>query len=198
MQRVQQAQVRLCRSDPVVVEAEGKEVSMIDAAVLIPVYRSQDGELHIVMILRNPGGVHGGQIAFPGGKHDPEDETMLDTALREVREELGLIVERNDVLAELPMEQTRTTGYRVFPFLARIAVPDRWQIAEREIAEIVDVKLTDLTRRDAHDKMIGRFPTWEKAQQVSFYRIGEHRLWGLSYRILQPVLARLVAGEWHV
>ena len=171
---------------------------MIDAAVLIPVYRSQDGELHIVMILRNPGGVHGGQIAFPGGKHDPEDETMLDTALREVREELGLIVERNDVLAELPMEQTRTTGYRVFPFLARIAVPDRWQIAEREIAEIVDVKLTDLTRRDAHDKMIGRFPTWEKAEQVSFYRIGEHRLWGLSYRILQPVLARLVAGEWDV
>jgi len=171
---------------------------MIDAAVLIPVYRSQDGELHIVMILRNPGGVHGGQIAFPGGKHDPEDETMLDTALREVREELGLIVERNDVLAELPMEQTRTTGYRVFPFLARIAVPDRWRIAEREIAEIVDVKLTDLTRRDAHDKMIGRFPTWEKAQQVSFYRIGEHRLWGLSYRILQPVLARLVAGEWDV
>ena len=171
---------------------------MIDAAVLIPVYRSQDGELHIVMILRNPGGVHGGQIAFPGGKHDPEDETMLDTALREVREELGLIVERNDVLAELPMEQTRTTGYRVFPFLARIAVPDRWQIAEREIAEIVDVKLTDLTRRDAHDKMIGRFPTWEKAQQVSFYRIGEHRLWGLSYRILQTVLARLVAGEWDV
>lgn len=171
---------------------------MIDAAVLIPVYRSQDGELHIVMILRNPGGVHGGQIAFPGGKHDPEDETMLDTALREVREELGLIVERNDVLAELPMEQTRTTGYRVFPFLARIAVPDRWQIAEREIAAIVDVKLTDLTRRDAHDKMIGRFPTWEKAQRVSFYRIGEHRLWGLSYRILQPVLARLVAGEWDV
>ena len=171
---------------------------MIDAAVLIPVYRSPDGELHIIMILRNPGGVHGGQIAFPGGKHDPEDETMLDTALREVREELGLIVERNDVLAELPMEQTRTTGYRVFPFLARIAVPDRWQIAEREIAEIVDVKLTDLTRRDAHDKMIGRFPTWEKAQQVSFYRIGEHRLWGLSYRILQPVLARLVAGEWDV
>jgi 8-oxo-dGTP pyrophosphatase MutT (NUDIX family) len=171
---------------------------MIDAAVLIPVYRSQDGELHIVMILRNPGGVHGGQIAFPGGKHDPEDETMLDTALREVREELGLIVERNDVLAELPMEQTRTTGYRVFPFLARIAVPDRWRIAEREIAEIVDVKLTDLTRRDAHDKMIGRFPNWQKAEQVSFYRIGEHRLWGLSYRILQPVISRLVAGEWEV
>ena len=171
---------------------------MIDAAVLIPVYRSPAGELHIVMILRNPGGVHVGQIAFPGGKHDPDDETMLDTALREVQEELGLIVAKEDVLAELPMEQTRTTGYRVYPYLARITLPEQWQIAAREIAEIVDVKLTDLTRPGARDKMIDRFPTWTKAEQVSYYQVGPHRLWGLSYRILQPVLPRLVAGEWNV
>jgi 8-oxo-dGTP pyrophosphatase MutT (NUDIX family) len=171
---------------------------MIDAAILIPVYRTHVGELHIVMILRNPGGVHGGQIGFPGGKHDPGDETMLDTALRETCEELGLIVSREDVLAELPMEQTRTTGYRVFPYVARITVPQRWQIAEREIAEIVDVKLNDLTRTGAHNKMIDRFPTWSKAERVSFYQVGPHRLWGLSYRILHPVIPRLVAGEWPV
>jgi 8-oxo-dGTP pyrophosphatase MutT (NUDIX family) len=171
---------------------------MIDAAILIPVYRSKQGELHIVMIVRKPGGVHGGQVAFPGGKHDPADETMLDTALREAREELGLIVNREDVLAELPMTQTRTTGYRVFPYLARITLPERWQIAEREIAEILDVGLNELTRPNAHDKMIERFPTWEKAEQVSYYQIGSHRLWGLSYRILHPVIPRLVAGEWNI
>ena len=171
---------------------------MIDAAVLIPVYRSPLSELHIVMILRNPGGVHGGQIAFPGGKHDPEDETMLDTALREAREELGLVVPREDILAELPMEQTRTTGYRVFPYVARITLPDRWQIAEREIAAIVDVRLNDLTSPGAHDKMIDRFPTWRKAEPVAYYRIGEHRLWGLSYRILHPIIPRLVGGDWKV
>ena len=171
---------------------------MIDSAVVIPVHRTSDGDLHIIMILRKPGGVHGGEIAFPGGKHDPQDETMLDTALRELREELGLSVPRQNVLAELPMEQTRTTGYRVFPYLARIAVPDRWQVAEREVAEIVDVKLSDLTRTGAHDKMIDRFPTWPKAEQVSFYQVGQHRLWGLSYRILHPVIPRLVAGEWEV
>jgi 8-oxo-dGTP pyrophosphatase MutT (NUDIX family) len=171
---------------------------MIDAAVVVPVYRNSDGELHIVMILRKPGGVHGGQIAFPGGKYDPQDETMLDTALREVREELGLELAKDDVLAELPMQQTRTTGYRVFPYLARITVPSRWQIAEREIAELFHVKLSDLTRPGAHDRMIDRLPTWQKAEQVSFYRIGEHRLWGLSYRILQPIIPRLVAGDWNV
>ena len=171
---------------------------MIDAAILIPVYRARDGELHIVMILRNAGGVHGGQVAFPGGKHDPGDETMMDTALREIREELGLIVEASDVLAELPMTQTRTTGYRVFPYLARINVPDRWQVAEREIAQVIDLPIRELTHPGAHDKMIDRFPTWERAEQVPFYHVGRHRLYGLSYRILHPVLPRLLAGDWNI
>lgn len=171
---------------------------MIDAAILIPVYRARGGELHIVMILRNAGGVHGGQVAFPGGKHDPSDETMMDTALREVREELGLIVDAGDVLAELPMTQTRTTGYRVFPYLARINVPDRWQVAEREIAEVIDLPIRELTHPGAHDTMIDRFPTWERAEQVPFYHVGQHRLYGLSYRILHPVLPRLIAGDWNI
>src|SRR6266567_3218920 len=146
-------------SSLVIVQAS-KGFAMIDAALAIPVYRSGDGELHIVMILRLPGGVHGGQIAFPGGKHDPEDETMLDTAIRELREELGLLIDRADVLAELPVVETRTTGYRVFPYLARIEVPNRWQLAEREIAEIIDVKLSDLLQPDAHAKRIEHFHTW--------------------------------------
>ncbi len=171
---------------------------MIDAAIVIPVYRAEDGGLRIVMILRKPGGVHGGQLAFPGGKHDPQDETMLDTALREVREELGLDLPKEDILTELPMEQTRTTGYRVFPYLARIKVPNRWRIAEHEIAELLDVKLSDLADPGAQDKMIERFPTWERAEQVAFYRVGQQRLWGLSYRILHPLIPRLVAGEWDV
>ncbi|MGB7948216.1 MAG: CoA pyrophosphatase [Candidatus Binatia bacterium] len=171
---------------------------MIDAALVIPVYRARDGELHVVMILRQPGGVHGGQVAFPGGKRDPEDETMLDTALREVREELGLIVDRADILAELPVAETRTTGYRVFPYLARIRVPEQWQVAAREIAEIIDVKLSDLARPDAHDQMIERFPTWQGPEPVSFYRVGSYRLWGFSYRILQPLLPRLMDNEWKV
>ena len=171
---------------------------MIDAAVVIPVYRAADGDLHIVMILRNPGGVHGGQIGFPGGKRDPEDQTMLDTALREAREELGLELSREDVIAKLPVEQTRTTGYRVFPYLARITLPERWQIAEREIAEIIDVDVPKLVNPGARERMIERFPTRTAAENVSFYKIGEHRLWGLSYRILDPIIPRLLAGEWDI
>jgi len=166
---------------------------MIDAGLVIPVYRSGDGALHLVMILRQPGGVHGGQVAFPGGKRDPEDETMLDTALREVREELGLTINRADVLAELPVVETRTTGYRVFPYLARIHVPDQWQIAEREIAKILDVKLNDLLQPDAHAKRTERFPTWQQPQQVSSYQVGSYRLW--AFPIASCI--RLFRGLWR-
>lgn len=86
----------------------------------------------------------------------------------------------------------------MFPYLAHIRVPDRWQIAVREIAEIIDVKLSDLLRPDGHAKMIDRFPTWQPPEQVSFYRVGSYRLWGLSYRILHPVIPRLMEGEWDV
>ena len=136
------------------------------------------------MILRNPGGVHGGQIAFPGGKRDPEDETMLDTALREVREEFGLVVPKQDVLAELPMEQTERRVIACFP----ISRASPYRISGRSPNGKSPRSLTsssaDLIRPGVHDKMIDRFPTWTRAEQVSYYQIGQHRLWGLSYRIL--------------
>jgi 8-oxo-dGTP pyrophosphatase MutT (NUDIX family) len=171
---------------------------MIDAAVLIPIYRDAGGELHIVMILRNAGGVHGGQIGFPGGKRDACDRTMLDTALREAREEIGLDAGRIRILAELPVTETRTTGYRVHPFLARILHPAHWQLAEREIAEVIDVKLSELTRPDARDNTLEPFPSWQKVETAPFYRVGSYRLWGLSFRIFEPVVPRLLAGEWDV
>jgi 8-oxo-dGTP pyrophosphatase MutT (NUDIX family) len=171
---------------------------MIDAAVLIPVYRDAAGDLRIVLILRNPGGVHGGQIGFPGGKRDPGDATPLDTALREAFEEIGLTPEEIEIIAELPVTETRTTGYRVFPFLARIAVPDRWCFAEREVAEVIDVRLADLV--DSAAAGSDGAAAWDGPPAASrpFYRIGAHRLWGLSYRIFDPIIPRLLAGEWGV
>ena len=171
---------------------------MLDAAVLIPVYRSVNGELRIVMVLRTPGGVHGGQVAFPGGKRDDCDSSMLETALREAREEVGLTTDKVEVLAHLPAIETRTTGYRVYPFLARIIPPVQWQCAEREIADILDIALSELVRPEAHGTTVERFSTWQESAEVSFYRVGPHRLWGLSYRILNPLIPRLIAGEWEV
>jgi 8-oxo-dGTP pyrophosphatase MutT (NUDIX family) len=64
--------------------------AMREAAVLVPVYRAQDGELVVVLVRRGAGGVYGGQLALPGGQRDPGDVDLAATALREAEEELGL------------------------------------------------------------------------------------------------------------
>ena len=92
------------------------------------------------------------------------------------------------------MEQTRTTGYRVFPYVARITLPDRWQIAAREIAEIVDVRLSDLISPGAHDKMIERFPTWQKAEQVS---VLSHRRTSALGIIVSDLATDYSASGWR-
>lgn len=165
--------------------------------MLVPVYRSSAGELHVVLVRRSDAGVHGGQLAFPGGKRDNNDRSMLETALREAREEIGLDQESIDVIAHLPAADTFTTGFRVFPFLARVT-PGQWRPCAREIAEIIEVRLRDLTVPAAHGTAIEQFPTWPEPREISFYRVGRYRLWGLSYRVLQPLLPRLLAEEWPI
>lgn len=169
-----------------------------DAAILVPVYRSAEGELRVVLVRRSAAGVHGGQLAFPGGKPDPADGSLLETALREAREEMGLSRDSIEILAHLAAVETKTTGFRVFPFLARLAAPGQWRACEREIAEILDVRVNDLARPEAHGTAIEQFPTWPEPQEIAFYRVGRYRLWGLSYRVLQPLIPRLLAGEWRV
>ncbi|CAG0908062.1 unnamed protein product, partial [Cyprideis torosa] len=60
------------------------------AAVLLPFHYDAEGLLNISVIRRAPGGIHGGQLAFPGGKYEVDDKTLLETALRETEEEVGL------------------------------------------------------------------------------------------------------------
>src|SRR5512137_973045 len=80
----------------------------VHSAVLIPIYLEK-GQYHIVFIKRTDTvKSHKGQISFPGGGRDGTDKTLLDTALRECREEIGVRPEDTEVLGELDDEVTTT------------------------------------------------------------------------------------------
>ena len=90
------------------------------AAVLIPLF-DIGGETH-VWVVRRPTSMrsHAGQMAFPGGKNDANDGSLLDTALRETEEELGIARTNIDVLGAL--DDTRTiTGFRITPWVGWLA-----------------------------------------------------------------------------
>ena len=136
-------------------------LSLVDSAVLAPIYRDPRGRLRLVFIRRGPHGIHGGQIAFPGGRREPEDPDLLATALREAEEEVGLEPGRVEILAALPVIETMATGFRVAPFLGRLnGAPPTWRRQETEIDEILEVPLEDLTRPDAHAVEYWQLPGW--------------------------------------
>jgi 8-oxo-dGTP pyrophosphatase MutT (NUDIX family) len=171
---------------------------LIDAAVLVPVYRDAAGELRVVLVRRSEGGPHGGQIAFPGGKLDPDDGSLRDAALREAREEIGLPSDAAHVLAELDPFETRVTGFLIHPFLARIIPPPRWLPAEREVVEVLEPSVAELLDPAHRGSSMEVFDEWPDPVRIEFIDVAGHRLWGATYRILAPLLPRLAAGEWEI
>ena len=168
-----------------------------EAAVLVPLVRDAARVVRLVVVRRTAGGVHGGQLAFPGGRVEPGDTSAFAAACREADEEIGLPPASVRVLAELPAVSTRVSGYRVRPFVAVAPRPAAWRPAPEEIAEVLEPDLARLLAPGALEHANDLLPPDWAAVRLPFYRVGDYRLWGLSERILTPLLARIGAGEWR-
>lgn len=169
------------------------------AAVLLPVYRDADQELRVVLVVRaDDGGQHGGQLGLPGGRPEPRDTDLLATALRETEEEVGLAPAAVDVVAALEPFATRVTGWLVYPFLGRVPADTAWRLQETEIVGILTPAaraLADPAARSMLPFSSLRFP---EPLLVDGIDVEGHVLWGMTLRLLETVLPRLLAGEWDV
>jgi len=131
---------------------------------------------------------HAGQVAFPGGRADPEDADLIETALREAEEEIGL--PRSLVQVIGPVDAFRTvTGYHVLPILA--VVPPDLPLAphEAEVAALFEVPLAHLLDPANH---VAKTVDWH-GRARSFYEIqwdGE-RIWGATAAMIVNLGRRL-------
>jgi 8-oxo-dGTP pyrophosphatase MutT (NUDIX family) len=177
------------------------EEALRQAAVLIPFYRDGAGQLRVVLIRRTSRGRHAGQIAFPGGNREPGDAGPRATAIREAGEELRLAAAQIEILAALPAERTVTSGYLVWPFVTRlhdVSPAYAWRPQPSEVAEVLDIPVAELASPDAAGTEEMSFPSWPAPRAVPVRYLRGHLVWGLTLRILDPVLPRALAGEWPI
>jgi 8-oxo-dGTP pyrophosphatase MutT (NUDIX family) len=114
------------------------------SAVLIPLFCNQ-GQYHILLTERSEEvDFHKGQVCFPGGTREPSDSSLLQTALREAEEEIGLRAEDVEILGEFDDNLTLTSNYVISPFVAFIPHPYPLKADGREIKVIFSVPLSFL------------------------------------------------------
>ena len=158
------------------------------AAVLVPIVAHASGLTVIFTKRTSHLKAHSGQVSFPGGRAEPHDPTPEVTALREAHEEIGLAMERVEVLARLPEYHTRT-GFRVTPVVGLVMPPLELIPDPREVEEVFEVPLAHLLDPANHLRETREL----QGRTVGYYlmRYGERTIWGATAGMLVSLYRHL-------
>lgn len=160
-----------------------------EAAVLVPIVKREDG-LSVLFTKRTDHlSNHPGQISFPGGHTEEEDESAEHAALRETEEEVGLPSSYIQVIGRLNDYVTRT-GFRVTPIVGLVDAPYPTNPDEHEVAEVFEVPLSFLMDKTNHQKCSRIFMGKKRYFWAMPY--GEYYIWGATAGMLKNLYDFLV------
>ncbi len=158
--------------------------------MLVPLFLAVDGEPHAVLTRRRADlRRHAGEISFPGGRRDPEDRDLRETALREAEEEIGLAPAEVRVLGELPPVSTFVTGYLIHPFVGLIPATPSWRPSPREVDAVLELPLRALRESRTRTPIERRGVSFE----TDAYIVADHLIWGATARILDDLYEHIDA-----
>lgn len=158
-----------------------------EAGVLLLLFPSADGQLHFPLIERTSryaADKHRGQIALPGGKYEPEDESLIATALREAEEEIGVARASVRVLGQLSPLYIPVSNFRVMATVGFAERPTAYVPQEAEVARVLDASLAELFAEDAvrhRDVEVGGRLTLKR---VPYFALAGEVVWGATAMML--------------
>lgn len=158
------------------------------AAVLIAIINHEKGAQ--VLLTRRPENMasHPGQVAFPGGKVEKSDDSIVDAALREAHEEVGLDPSLVDIIGYLDTYQT-SSGFRITPVVGLVPSSYQLVIDKREVEEAFEVPLEFLMTAENHQKHSRIWQGKNRAYYAMPY--GDRFIWGATAGMLKNFYDRI-------
>ncbi len=160
------------------------------AGVLVLFFTDHTG-LKLPFILRATyKGVHSGQIGFPGGKFEETDASIVDTALRETWEEIGVKVSPEQVLGCLSNIYIPPSNLLVTPIVAYMDHQPAYLLDPHEVKDIIEIEVEDLLNSLNHSSE--KITTYEGHEfEVPCYRIENHIIWGATAMMISELTCLL-------
>ncbi len=165
------------------------KAKLSSASVLIGLVERQ-GELHIILTQRAKHlKHHPGQVSFPGGKKEPQDANLAQTAIRETTEEIGIDSKSITLFGTLPPLMT-LSGFLVTPQLAFVDPNYNVHIDSNEVASVFEVPCSRLFQPNSFQTLLIPFQGQQHRILGMFY--GNYFIWGMTAQILQALQRQLV------
>jgi 8-oxo-dGTP pyrophosphatase MutT (NUDIX family) len=155
-----------------------------NSSVLVIVYFNQANTPMILFTkrsskLRN----HAGEISFPGGRMSIHDSSLVDTAIRETYEEIGLLIDKENIVGSLDPINTYTTRILIYPFVVILTKPATDLIPNEEVDEIIELPLEKLMESVEVDDLHSN-----GNQDMFKFSVDGYLIWGATARIVKNLI----------
>lgn len=161
------------------------------AAVMALFYPGLDQLTRLLFILRNAyPGVHSGQIGFPGGREEENDRDLLETALRETQEEVGVPSELIEPIRPLSRIYIPPSNFEVSPYMGICRHRPEFHKQESEVADLIEVSLSDILN-DANLITRRLSTSYAKEIEVPAFQLEGNVVWGATAMMLSEIKSLL-------
>jgi 8-oxo-dGTP pyrophosphatase MutT (NUDIX family) len=168
--------------------AEGPPVASV-AIIINP--EDRGGSVLLIRRTERSNDPWSGQISFPGGHKSAEDQGLLQTAIRETKEEVGIQLNQHELFGSLPFVTTRSRRVQVAPFVfalkSAVTVETNREVAESFWAPLVELSRLEVKRRKVQAE--------EVILEANSYDYQGRVIWGLTFRLLNLLLDRRLEDD---